>query len=95
MRKFGNDVPRFMAFTLGDGEEVYKLPLAASMPMETLLELQEAADDGADAFEHRRRAFWLTCYVLAVSHRGSRSRCRAWRRQLRRDRRHTAPAGSC
>jgi hypothetical protein len=46
MRKFGNDAPQFMAFTLGDGEDVYKVPLAASMPMETLLELQEAADEG-------------------------------------------------
>lgn len=46
MRKFGNDAPQFMAFTLGDGEEVYKVPLAASMPMDTLLELYDASDEG-------------------------------------------------
>lgn len=46
MRKFGKDAPEFMAFTLGDDETVHKLPLAASLPLETLIDLQDAADKG-------------------------------------------------
>lgn len=46
MRKFGNDAPAFLSFTLGDSEEVYKIPLAASMPMTTLLEMSEAVAKG-------------------------------------------------
>ena len=46
MRKFGTDAPEFMAFTLGDGETVYKLPLAASLPMPTLIEMDDAAAKG-------------------------------------------------
>lgn len=46
MRKFGNDALEFMAFTLGDDETVYELPLAASLPFETLIELQDASDKG-------------------------------------------------
>lgn len=49
MRKFGNDAPEFMEFMLGDSEEVYKLPLAGSLPMETLIEMQEAVDKGETA----------------------------------------------
>ena len=36
MRKFGTDAPEFLEFTLGDSEKVYKMPLAASMPMDML-----------------------------------------------------------
>lgn len=46
MRKFGTDAPQFMEFTLGGSEKVYSIPLAASMPMDTLIELQEAAAKG-------------------------------------------------
>ena len=47
MRAFGKDAPEFLSFTLGDGEEVYNLPLAASMPMKTLIELEEATAKGS------------------------------------------------
>ena len=46
MRKFGTDAPEFMEFTLGGSENVYRMPLAASMPMDTLIELQEATAKG-------------------------------------------------
>ena len=46
MRKFGTDAPKFMSFTLGDDDTVYRLPLAASMPMDVLIELGEAAGKG-------------------------------------------------
>ena len=49
MRKFGTDAPEFMEFTLGDDETVHRLPLAASMPMQTLIELQEASAKGSAA----------------------------------------------
>lgn len=49
MRKFGTDAPEFMEFTLGGGETVYKLPLAAGLPMDTVIELQEASEKGGAA----------------------------------------------
>lgn len=62
MRKFGVDAPEFLAFTLGDSEEVYKIPLAASMPMTTLLELSEAAAKG-DAESMRFQLDLLRRYI--------------------------------
>ena len=49
MRKFGNDAPEFLAFTLGESETVYKLPLAASLPVIEVIELQEATNLGGTA----------------------------------------------
>lgn len=46
MRKFGTDAPRLMAFTLGDDDTVYEMPLASSMPMERLIELNEGVAKG-------------------------------------------------
>ena len=46
MRTFGTDAPQFMSFKLGDGDTVYNLPLAASLPMTALLEMGEAAVKG-------------------------------------------------
>lgn len=44
MRKFGNDAPEFMSFTLGHtGKKVYKMPLAASMPMTIAVRFSEIA----------------------------------------------------
>ena len=54
MRKFGTDKPEFMAFTLGDAKKVYKMPLAASMPADAILGLQEAYNAGsAEAFRYQ------------------------------------------
>lgn len=39
MRRFGTDAPEFMAFQIADSEEVYKIPLAASMPSKSLLKI--------------------------------------------------------
>ena len=36
MRKFTTDAPEFFVFQLEDSEEVYKIPVAASMPYKTL-----------------------------------------------------------
>jgi len=46
MRKFGTDAPEFLEFQLGEGDEIYRLPLAASMPMEKMVGLQEAVNKG-------------------------------------------------
>ena len=39
MRKFGTDAPQFFAFQLEGDDTVYKIPLAASMPMKVLLNM--------------------------------------------------------
>lgn len=44
MRRFGTDKPEFFSFQLGDSDEVYKIPLAASMPNSVLLKMDEAGD---------------------------------------------------
>lgn len=46
MRKFGNDSPEFLSFQLGDDEKVYKIPLAASMPISVLVGMGDAAAKG-------------------------------------------------
>lgn len=48
MRKFATDAPDIMAFTLGDDETVYKMPLPASMPFKFTIALADVAamDDG-------------------------------------------------
>ena len=50
MRQFGIDNKEFFEFKLGDSEEVYKIPLAASMPVNLLLEMQDA-DKNDKGFE--------------------------------------------
>ena len=40
MRTFGNDKPEFFVFQIEGSEEVYKIPLAASMPSKILLGLR-------------------------------------------------------
>lgn len=40
MRKFGTDAPEFFVFQIEGSEEVYKIPLAASMPSKVLLDLR-------------------------------------------------------
>lgn len=49
MRKFGNDAPEFMSFTLGSSKKVHKLPLAASMPMSVAVRFAEIAAMDGDA----------------------------------------------
>ena len=49
MRKFGKDKPELMAFTIGDSKKVHKIPLAASMPATTMMELSEAQKEGEAA----------------------------------------------
>lgn len=46
MRKFGVDKPDLMRFQLGDDEKVYTIPLAASMPISTLLGMSKAQKKG-------------------------------------------------
>lgn len=56
MRKFGTDKQEFMAFTLGNAKKEYKLPLAASMPADELLELYAAYQEGErEAFESQMK----------------------------------------
>ena len=40
MRTFGTDKPEFFIFQIEGSEEVYKIPLAASMPSKILLDLR-------------------------------------------------------
>ena len=56
MRKFGNDAPEFMSFTLGNSKKVHKMPLAASMPMSVAVRFAEIAalDDDAQGAESAR-----------------------------------------
>lgn len=49
MRKFGVDKPELMKFMLGDDEEVYTIPLAASMPASLILEMSDASRNGDEA----------------------------------------------
>jgi len=53
VRKFGNDSPEFMEFTIGKSKKVYRMPLAASMPMSVAVKFAEIAtlDDDAQGAE--------------------------------------------
>ena len=51
MRKYGTDKPELMKFQIGDSDKVYTLPLAASMPASVLIEMSEAGENDAKAFE--------------------------------------------
>lgn len=51
MRKFGTDAPEFMAFTLGESEKVYKIPLAASLPVQVLINMNKSMKDEASMME--------------------------------------------
>lgn len=44
MRDFSAKAPEVMEFTLGGGEHVYSLPLAASMPLDVLRKISRAAN---------------------------------------------------
>lgn len=46
MRKFGTDKPEVMSFTLGNSKKVYNLPLASSLPISTVTEMQKASEEG-------------------------------------------------
>lgn len=46
MRKFGKDKPELMSFTFGDSEKVYSIPLAASVPAPTILEMNDEYKKG-------------------------------------------------
>ena len=46
MRKFGVDKPEMMSFTVGDSDTIYKIPLAASLPVSVLKEMQTAQEKG-------------------------------------------------
>lgn len=49
MRRFGTDKPEFMTFYIGDSDEVYKMPLAASLPAVTIRAMQRVYQKGDDA----------------------------------------------
>ncbi len=40
MRKYGTDAPEFFIFQLEGSEEVYKIPIAASMPLKHLMKMK-------------------------------------------------------
>lgn len=45
MRRFATDAPEFFLFQLGDDETVYKIPLAASMTIGDLKDLDASGND--------------------------------------------------
>lgn len=51
MRHFGKDAPEFMAFTVGDDDTVYKMPLPSSLPFDASIRFAECASmpDGEGA----------------------------------------------
>lgn len=49
MRRFGQEAKEFFEFQLEGSEVIYKIPLAGSMPISILLEMQEA-DASGDGF---------------------------------------------
>ena len=57
MRTFGKDKPEFFCFQLEGSEEVYKIPLAASMTNEEALEFSEIGED------YRKQVEWLKRYM--------------------------------
>lgn len=48
MRRFGTDAPQLFMFQYGDSDEIYKVPLAGSLPNTELLEMRDA--DNIDHF---------------------------------------------
>ncbi|MBQ9021559.1 MAG: hypothetical protein IJ113_06055 [Eggerthellaceae bacterium] len=68
MRNFGNDAPQFMSFTLGKDKTVYKLPLAASLPLSESIKFSDLAamPDG----EEKNAAAVKFQYDLVVKYLG-------------------------
>ena len=57
MRSFGNDAPAFFLFQLEGSEDVYKIPLAASLNNHELVMLQTAGED------YSRQVEWLRLFI--------------------------------
>lgn len=48
MRKFGVEAKEYLSFQLEGSDEIYQIPLAASMPVSVLLSMQDAEGRGGD-----------------------------------------------
>lgn len=74
MRAFGTDAPDFMAFRLGDGETVYRLPLAHCLPMTVNCRFAEVAAEKdrsvQEAMAQRLQVEILTDYLGAEAVEG-------------------------
>ena len=57
MRSFGNDAPEFFAFKLEGDEDVYKIPLAASLNNHQMKVLEEAGED------YFKQTEWLRLFI--------------------------------
>ncbi|MBQ6373435.1 MAG: hypothetical protein IJJ45_02990 [Clostridia bacterium] len=51
MRHFGRKTPKYMEFTLGDDETIYKMPLAASMSADMVEKYEPAFTAGEHRFQ--------------------------------------------
>lgn len=51
MRHFGRKTPKYMEFTLGDDETIYKMPLAASMSADMVEKYEPAFTAGDRRFQ--------------------------------------------
>ena len=52
MRQFATDAPEFFCFQLEGSETVYKIPLAASMPMSMLLKMEDGLMGQFEIIKH-------------------------------------------
>lgn len=57
MRKYGTDAPRFLCFQVEGSDEVYKIPLAASMTNREIVDFEKTGGRYRDQVE------WLRGYV--------------------------------
>ena len=57
MRRFGTDSPEFFVFQIGDSDEVYKIPLVASLTNKQIVALDEVKED------YRKQIDWLRDFI--------------------------------
>ncbi len=57
MRQFGNDAPEFFCFQIGDDEQIYKIPLAASMNNKMLRSFNETNNN------YMKQVEWLRTFI--------------------------------
>lgn len=57
MRSFANDAPEFFCFSLQGSEQVYKIPVAASLNNKQIAMLQDAGED------YGKQLTWLRQFI--------------------------------
>lgn len=57
MRRFGTDSPEFFLFQIGDSDEVYKIPLIASLTNRQIVALDDIKGD------YKKQVDWLRDFI--------------------------------